>query len=405
MSDPAARPVRWCVLAAFALLTACTQLLWLTYAPITPEAARAYGVDEGAVGDLAALQPLLYVLLALPTGRWLDRRFAAALAVGAVVTATGAVIRAVDPLSYPLALVGQLVLSVGQPLVLNGTTKVAARYFPPGERTAAISVGSAAQFVGVLLAATTGAPLFEAGGLARLLTVQAVVTVAAALTVLVAVRVPAAHPAEAAERTDLGRLPRDPVQWRLAALLFIGVGGFNALATWLDSILTAFGRPGSAGTLIAVTTVAGILGAVLLPAAAARLDRRRELLAVAAALTAVGFASIALVHDTLGVGLLLAVVGFVLLACLPVALDWSELRAGPARAGTATGFLLLAGNLGGVVLVLVVQLAIGNPYAALLVMAALAVPGVVVALGLPRHARAHGAPPDGGTGTRLTPAG
>jgi len=42
--------------------------------------------------------------------------------------------------------------------------------------------------------------------------------------------------------------------------------------------------------------------------------------------------------------------GFVLLAALPVVLDWSELHTGPEWAGAAVGFLLLAGNFGGVVL-------------------------------------------------------
>jgi hypothetical protein len=82
----------------------------------------------------------------------------------------------------------------------------------------------------------------------------------------------------------------------------------------------------------------------------------------------------------------LAVEGFVLLACLPVALEWSEVHVGPARAGTATGALLLAGNLGGVVLVLLVQAVVGSPYAALLVMAATALPGIAVALRLPATA-------------------
>ena len=86
----------------------------------------------------------------------------------------------------------------------------------------------------------------------------------------------------------------------------------------------------------------------------------------------------------------LAVEGFVLLAGLPVVLDWSELDAGPERAATATGVLLLAGNLGGVVLVLLVQIVIGNAYLALGMMALLGLPGAVVALRLPRHARAHG---------------
>jgi hypothetical protein len=50
---------------------------------------------------------------------------------------------------------------------------------------------------------------------------------------------------------------------------------------------------------------------------------------------------------------------------------------------------LLAGNLGGVVLVLFVQALIGNPYLALAGIAALGVPGVLISARLPRHARSH----------------
>ncbi|HWO50261.1 MAG TPA: hypothetical protein VNN23_01580, partial [Ornithinibacter sp.] len=66
-----------------------------------------------------------------------------------------------------------------------------------------------------------------------------------------------------------------------------------------------------------------------------------------------------------------------------------ELEAGPERAATATGFLLLAGNLGGAVLVLVVQVVVGNPYLALGAFALLALPGVLVARRLPSHAGSH----------------
>jgi hypothetical protein len=82
----------------------------------------------------------------------------------------------------------------------------------------------------------------------------------------------------------------------------------------------------------------------------------------------------------------LAVEGFFLLAGLPIALDWSELDAGPTRAATAAGFLMLAGNLGGVVLVLLVQVLIGQPYLALAAMAAIAVPGIFLAARLPGRA-------------------
>jgi predicted MFS family arabinose efflux permease len=380
---------RWAVLGAFALLVTATQVLWLTFAPITAEAHHALGVSEGAIGDLAVVNPLVFVALAIPAGRWMDRHFSAALTAGALFTAVGAVLRMVDPSSYAMILAGQLVMSVGQPLVVNGTTKVAARYFPPSERTAAIAIASAAQFVGILFAALTGSALMDAGGLSRVLAVNAGIAVVAAVAVLVALRVPAAYAVEATEPSVTSWLRHDPLMWKLAGLLFVGVGVFNAVATWLDSILGDLGHPDVAGSLIALMTVAGIGGAAVLPALAAGRDIRREVLLATTSVTVLAFLSIAVFHGVAFIAIVLAIEGFVLLAGLPIALDWSELESGPDRASTATGFLMLAGNVGGVVLVLVVQAVIGNPYVALVTIAAVALPGIVVAARLPRHARAH----------------
>jgi hypothetical protein len=69
-----------------------------------------------------------------------------------------------------------------------------------------------------------------------------------------------------------------------------------------------------------------------------------------------------------------------------VVLEWSEIHAGPERQGAAVGFLMMAGNLGGLVLVLVVQAVIGNPYLSLGAMAVVALLGLPVALRLPASA-------------------
>ncbi|HYM67576.1 MAG TPA: MFS transporter, partial [Patescibacteria group bacterium] len=105
MSAPTAQGVavpstRWVVLGSYALLTACTQLLWLTFAAVDTRSAAVMHVDVGTVGDLAAVFPFVYIVLALPTGRWLDSRFAQALSVGAILTASGAVIRLFAPTSF-----------------------------------------------------------------------------------------------------------------------------------------------------------------------------------------------------------------------------------------------------------------------------------------------------------------
>ena len=66
-------------MAAYAAVAAANQLLWLTYAPITTDVARHFDVSERAVGWFSQVFPLLYVLLAIPAGLALDRRFRAAL--------------------------------------------------------------------------------------------------------------------------------------------------------------------------------------------------------------------------------------------------------------------------------------------------------------------------------------
>jgi predicted MFS family arabinose efflux permease len=243
-------------------------------------------------------------------------------------------------------------------------------------------------FVGILAAALSGGPLLRAGGLTLLLWVQAVVAVLAAVWVLAAVRTPAAFPGDPSVAVSLRWLRGDRFMWVLAGLLFVGMGVFNAVATWLDSILTHFGHGGASGGLIAVMTVGGIAGAALLPGIVARRDQRRSMLEVAVVVTAVAFAVMAAVHNPVADGAVLFVAGFFLLAGLPVVLDWSELHAGPERAGGAAGFLLLAGNLGGVVLALIVQAVVGNPYLSLGVLVLAGLAGLVLATRLPARGAA-----------------
>ena len=374
---------RWAILAGYGLLAACSQLLWLSLAPITTQTHRVMGVSVGAAGDLAGIFPLMYVILALPCGRWLDARFERALSVGAILTAGGGLLRLAGPSSYGWVLAGQFVVAAGQPLVLNSITKVAARYFPPEERTAAISVGSVSLYVGILAAVLSGGPLFDAGGLPLLLSVQAAAAVVAGAWVLLAVRTPTAFQGDPSVAVSLGWLRGDRFMWVLGGLLFVGMGVFNAVATWLDSILGHFGRGGAAGYLIAIMTVAGILGAAVVPQAVAKRDRRRALLQITVGVTAMAFLAIAALHSVVFVGVVLFVEGFVLLAALPVVLDWSELHTGPERAGAAVGFLLLAGNLGGVVLVLIVQGLIANPYLSLGALSVAALAGLALSIRLP----------------------
>lgn len=59
---------RWSVVTAYAILAAMTQLLWVTFAPITTAASSEWHVSVDAVGWLSLVFPLVYVLLSIPFG-------------------------------------------------------------------------------------------------------------------------------------------------------------------------------------------------------------------------------------------------------------------------------------------------------------------------------------------------
>lgn len=352
-----ARQNDWFAIAAYAMLAATSQLLWLTYAPITTESAAHFGVSEDAVGWLAEIFPLLYVLLAIPAALLLDRWLRQTLIVAAVLMLGGAAVRvALD--DFAGALAGQVMVAIAQPAVLAAVTKLAAERVEPGQRTLAISIGSAGMFVGLVLALVLGATVGAKDHLTPLLLINLCFAVLAALLAVIALREPSARQGDesvALGFKELRALYTDPVLSRLGAMTFLGMGIFNAVATWLEVLLKPDGVSSSAASWVLVAmTVAGVFGALLLPPLVVRRHAERGYLQLAGVLGAAGFVAVSLIGPVVGVGVAFAAVGFVLLAAQPVILEISERRAGHAAA-SAAGAILLAGNLGGIVLAVLVQ--------------------------------------------------
>jgi predicted MFS family arabinose efflux permease len=367
----------WGVLAAYAAIAACTQLLWLTYAPITTDSARYYHVSEGTIGDLANVFPLLYVVLGIPAGRLLDRSFRAWLAVGAVLTALGGLVRLAGG-GFGAALAGQLLVAVAQPLVLNAVTTLAGSYLAHRHRAAGIALGSASLFLGMIVAFVLGGAL-GTGHMATLLVVQAALTVAAAVAVLVALRRPGPHAPEgvAAVPGAVRRLWRDALVRRLVALVTLGFGVFIALTTWLQALLEPAGvSSGVAGVLLLGMVVAGTAGSAVLPAWAARRGQRTNVVRASVVVTVVGCAVLAVAPSVTSGAVAACAMGLLLLADLPILLEVAEARPG-GDAATLAALVWLAGNAGGVVASLAVQGLLHHPAIAFLLLAA------VLAVGAP----------------------
>src|SRR5271165_4679483 len=186
-SPPVTRHGAWGVIVAYGLVCAATQVLWLSFAAITTETAKHYGVSVAAVGWLAEIFPLLYVVLAIPAGILLDRWFRPVLAAGGGLVALGGLIR-LGGQTFAWAMAGQVAVAVAQPVVLSAVSKLAGEYLPVDQRAGAISVGSAGSFVGILLALLLGPTLGGHGHIERLLLVEALLAVIPAVALALALR-------------------------------------------------------------------------------------------------------------------------------------------------------------------------------------------------------------------------
>ena len=378
---------RWPILAGYGLVAASTQMLWITFAPITTEAAHAMHASVAAVGNLAAIFPLIYVVLALPTGRWLDKSFDTALRTGAILTGAGALLRLFSPDSFAWQLLCQVIISIGQPLVLNAITKLAARYFPKEERAAAIGLGSVSLFIGIMIAMAGGPALLSAGGLTLVLGVEAAIGAIGAAALALLVSSPPAFEDPPAGAPGAW-LPKEPLLFKLGALLFVGMGIYNVLATWLQPILSPFGAGNLAGDLLALMTLTGIVGAGVLPPLVAARNLRRWTLFAAVGWTLLTALALDWQQSGAWLAVWLGLEGILLLASLPIVLDWAEVHVGAGEQGRAVGFLMLAGNLGGFLLVVAVTPLVATPHWALAFIAFVALVGLGVAWLLPSQASA-----------------
>lgn len=393
------------MVAAYAVLNASNQLLWLTFAPITTAAARHYHVSANAIGWLAEIFPLLYVITAIPAGRLLDRWFRPALGAGAVLNLVGAIVRLAGH-DFLTLLAGQFIVALAQPLLLNAVTRLCNDNLPTRDRPNGIAVGSAGIFLGMLAALVLGAAL-GGSGIPILLAIGAVWAAISGCGMLVALRRPGpfARPQLVQQaRQRLATVFADRYLRVLLGMVFIGFGVFISLTTWLQTLLSPAGvSDTSAGVLLVIMVTAGIAGSVLVPLWVNRFQRPILPMALSLVMTTLGCVALA-AHPRFATGLPVAVaIGFFLIANLPIVLEMAERRAGSAAA-TVTGLIWMAGNAGGLIVALTVQTILHHPAAGFLLMAAVTLLGLPLLTRLARFEENRGSLPDNVAGTEQTPS-
>jgi cyanate permease len=348
---------RWVVLSIYMLIVAVNQLLWITFAPITSDAAQYYGVSDIKIGILSMCFMIVYLVVSIPAS-WIIDTYGIRKGVGIGVLLTGifGLLRGLIPLNYNLLLVSQIGIAIGQPFLLNAITKIAARWFPIEERATASGLGTLAMYIGILGGMILTPYLVIGSGISGMLFKYGILSLTAAVIFIIFAK---ERPITAPCRPDQEEraLAIDGLKlifrykdfnW-LMFIFFVGLGVFNSVTTWIENILSPRGFSAvQAGITGGLMIFGGIIGALIIPMLSDHYRKRTLFIIIAlsgATLSLIGitFATSYLILLASGVAF-----GFFLLSSGPVGFQYGAEITYPVSEGTSNGFLLLMGQASGI---------------------------------------------------------
>jgi MFS family permease len=351
---------RWVVLAVFMFIVAMNQLLWISFAPITSDATKFFGVSDLSIGILSMSFMIVYIFVSIPASWAIDTYgIKKAVGIGAALTGLFGIMRGLVASSYTLVLIAQIGIAIGQPFVLNAVTTVAARWFPTSERATASGLGSLAMYLGIFVGLVLTPFLTIRNGIANMLLYYGIVSVVSALIFFIfAKERPLTPPCPAGmeERSLVFDGLRETFHNKefiiLLIIFFVGLGTFNGVTTWIEDIVRPRGFDiTQAGIAGGVMIGGGILGALVLPTLSDRLRKRVPFIVVALIGATVGLLGIT--YSTNYFELLTAsfILGFFLLSAGPIGFQYGAEISYPTPEGTSNGLLLLMGQISGIIFI------------------------------------------------------
>jgi len=351
---------RWIVLLSFMFIVGMNQLLWITFAPITGAAAQFYHTTDLVIGLLSMSFMAVYIVLVIPSAWLIDTYgFRTAVGIGAVFTALFALTRGLFASSFPLVFASQIGIAIGQPLIVGAVTKVAAAWFPTKERATATGLGTLAVYLGILVGMLITPALEVKYGMSGMLLAYGIVTVVAALCFFVFARAkPASPPCPAGEDVrvlmfdGLKQMLRQRDFLLLLAIFFVGLGIFNGVSTWIETIVRPRGFSISqAGLLGGLMLIGGIIGAVIMPILSDKARRRKPYIILSLCGLLPGLAGMTFATSYWLLLISGFVFGFFLLSSGPIGFQFGAELTHPAPEGTSNSLLMVMGQISGIVFI------------------------------------------------------
>ena len=346
-------PYRWVVLAVFMLVNITIQILWISYAPITGPAAKFYGVDDLQIGLLSMSFMIAFIPLSIPVSWVIDTYgFRLAISIGAIMMGIFGILRGMAGTNYTLVLWSTFGIAAAQPFLLNTWTKVPANWFALEERATAVGLVTLASLVGTALGMVLTPILIESMSIPTVqLIYGGVAAFSTVLFIILARETPPTPPCPPGQ--EVRALMLDGLKnaltvkafWFDLAIAFIGLGIFNGVTTWVESIIRPRGfTPTDAGTLGALMIVGGVIGAVAIPTLSDKQHKRQLYLYVAFIGAIPGLIGLTFATTSTLLFASAFILGFFLTSAMPIAMQYGAEVTHPTPEGTSNGLIQLFGQ-------------------------------------------------------------
>ncbi len=274
-SPDTGRPGRWVLLAGIWTVNLSFGLVMFSLAPVVAEVSGDLGLGLTAMGTVLGAWPLVYLLVALPLGAYVDRiGLRRCVLIGIALVSLSALLRAFAE-SYLSMYLAVSLLGLGVPLISIATPKLVNYWFAPSERGAATGLYMSGPSVGAMLCLGLTQwwvmPLVDHQWRRVMILYGLFCALVTGIWWLISRTVGARGPAdrEAGRVADWGlylRLLARPIARKVLVLatgVFLFMHGLN---NWVPEMLRLAGLdPAQAGLLAALPIAITIVGAILVP--------------------------------------------------------------------------------------------------------------------------------------------
>lgn len=351
---------RWVILAAIFPMIISTEMMWLTLAPISSMVRETYQVSSLSVDLFSMSYMVMFIIFSIPASWVVDRYgYRVSLIIGALLTAVFGVVRASFSGDFTIMLVSQFLIAIGQPFLLNISTKVPANWFPANERSTAAGILTMAQYVGFAIPMLIAPLLADKEGIPFVLQVFAGIAVISAVVSILFTKekpiVPPPGPQPSSEDLSvrtIKKLLSNRSYITILVVCFISIGIFNAVLTLLETILIPRGvSSAQAGVVGSVFVVAGVIGAVLLPIISDMKGTRKPFFIGSILILIPVYVGFTFVSNYMTLTIIAGIAGFSIMGVAPILFQHGSEIAYPIQEGTSLGIILLMGQISGIVFV------------------------------------------------------